>query len=194
MTISGFNRSVRLFTRFAGILILIMLWSGASPAAAQEKTDDSALPAAQAPIRVTADKLITDTQNKTAEFIGHVSVTQDDTTITSDKLTVYYKDTAGSNPSASTDTIVRIVAQKNVKIIMDDQVAHTQHAEYIAAQKIMILTGAGSKIISGNNSISGHKITLFREDGRMHVAGTANEPVEAFFYSNEKGLVPTKKQ
>ena len=72
--------------------------------------------------------------------------------------------------------------------------AHTEHAEYIADQRIVILTGPNSKIVSGNNSISGQKITLYRDDGRIHVAGTTEEPVEAFFYSDENGLATPKKK
>jgi lipopolysaccharide export system protein LptA len=177
----------------AGILCLALLGLTASPVAAQEETAGTSLPASENPIRITADRLITDTQNKTAEFIGHVMATQGDTEITSDRLKVYYKDGAASGTGSGMDAIVRIVAQGTVKMILEDQVAHTEHAEYIADQRVVILSGPNSKIVSGNNSISGHKITLYRDDGRIHVAGTTDEPVEAFFYSDDNGLAAPKK-
>lgn len=163
-------------------------------AVAQETPAGKPLSDTENPIRITADNLITDPRNNTAEFTGHVLATQGDTTITSDRLKVYYRAGSESGPTAGMDAIVRIVAQGMVKMTLDDQVAYTEHAEYIADQRIVILTGPNSKIVSGNNSIAGQKITLYREDGRIHVAGTTEAPVEAFFYSDENGLAtPTKK-
>ena len=191
---SIYNHSGLLNFNFARVLILIMLFALSLPAVAQETVSESSLPASDNPIRITADKLITDTQNKTAEFIGHVLASQDDTTITSDKLTVYYREGSETGGTAGMDAIVRIVAQGAVKMELEDQTAYTEHAEYIADERIVILTGPSSKIVSGSNSISGHKITLYRDDGRIHVAGTTEKPVEAFFYSNENGLAVPKKK
>ncbi len=194
MTTSGYNCPIRFFLPFAGLFFLILFGALSLPVLAQDVASGKSLPAAENPIRITADSLITDTQDKTAEFIGHVLATQGDTTITSDRLKVYYREGSESGPTAGMDAIVRIVAQGMVKMTLDDQVAYTEHAEYIADQRIVILTGPNSKIVSGNNSISGQKITLYREDGRIHVAGTTKAPVEAFFYSDENGLAtPTKK-
>jgi len=191
---SIYRQTALFFVYAAGIFSLTLLFVATSPVAAQEGTAGTSLSASENPIRITADRLITDTQNKTAEFIGHVLATQGDTKITSDRLKVYYKDGAESGGASGMDAIVRIVAQGMVKMILENQVAHTEHAEYIADQRVVILSGPNSKIISGNNSISGHKITLYRDDGRIHVAGTTDEPVEAFFYSDENGLAVPKKK
>jgi len=92
------------------------------------------------------------------------------------------------------DVIDRIVAQGTVTMVLEDQIAHAEHAEYIADKRIVIFTGSNSRIVKGNDSISGHKITLYRDDGRIHVSGTRKEPVEAVFYSDENLLgVPEKK-
>lgn len=194
MTKSIYNYPALFFFHFAGIFALVVLGVMAFPVVAQDGAAGKPLPAAENPIHITADSLITDPQNKTAEFIGHVFATQGDTTITSDRLKVYYREGSESGSTPGMDAIVRIVAQGTVKMVFDDRVAYTEHAEYIADQRIVILTGQNSKIVSGNNSISGQKITLYRDDGRIHVAGTQEEPVEAFFYSDENGLsVPKKK-
>jgi len=50
------------------------------------------------------------------------------------------------------------------------------------------LSGNNSKIVSGNNSISGEKITLYRTTGRINVESSGGKRVEAVFYSGEKGL------
>jgi lipopolysaccharide export system protein LptA len=162
-------------------------------AAAQDTPAGAPLPAAD-PIRITADSLITDPRNRTAEFVGHVSAVQGDTTITSDQLKVYYKKGTPSEPASGMDAIVRMVAQGMVKIVFGDTVAHAEHAEYIADQRIVVLSGPDSRIVDGNNSISGQKITLYRDDRRIHVAGTQKEPVEAFFYSDENILDAPKKK
>lgn len=191
---SIYNHSALLNFGFTWVLILILFFTLAFPAVAQETVAEESLPASDSPIRITADKLITDPQNKTAEFIGHVLASQDDTTITSDRLKVYYRDASEKGSTAGMDAIVRIVAQGAVKMELEDQIAYTEHAEYIADKRIVVLTGPNSKIISGNNSISGQKITLYRDDGRIHVAGTTQKPVEAFFYSDENGLAVQKKK
>jgi len=164
------------------------------PADAQDAAAGKTLPEAENPIHITADSLITDPRNKTAEFVGHVLATQGHTTITSDRLKVYYREESQSESTSGMDVIVRIVAQGTVTMVLEDQIAHAEHAEYIADKRIVIFTGSNSRIVKGNDSISGHKITLYRDDGRIHVAGTRKEPVEAVFYSDENLLgVPEKK-
>ncbi len=182
------------FFYFAGLPVLVVLWVFAFFAMAQDNPAVKSIPETENPIRITADSLITDPRNKTAEFSGHVLVTQDDTTITSDKLKVYYKKDTQSGPTSGMDAIVRMVAQGVVKIVLGDTVAHTEHAEYIADRGIVVLTGPNSRIVDGNNSISGQKITLYRDDRRIHVAGTQEKPVEAFFYSDENILGAPKKK
>ena len=194
MTKSIYNHPALLNVKFVWVPVLIMFFSLVFPAVAQETVADGSTPTSDNPIRITADKLITDTQNKTAEFIGNVLTSQGDTTITSDRLKVYYREGSETEGTAGMDAIVRIVAEGTVKMVLEDQIAYTEHAEYIADKRIVVLTGPNSKIVSGNNSISGQKITLYRDDGRIHVAGTTEKPVEAFFYSDENGLAVPKKK
>ena len=158
------------------------------PASAQETDSGDQIPSQETPIHIKADQLITDTRKNTAEFRGNVRATQGETVITSAMLTVHYRSGARADAATGMDAIVRIVAEGNVEIVFDQQTAHTQHAEYIAENRLIILTGAGSKIVSGKNTITGQKITFHRDDGRVQVVGSADAPVEAFFYSNDTGL------
>ena len=194
MTKLNYKRPALFSFYFAGMLVLMILCVMSFPADAQDATAGKTLPEAENPIHITADSLITDPRNKTAEFVGHVLATQGHTTITSDRLKVYYREESQSESTSGMDVIVRIVAQGTVTVVLEDQIAHTEHAEYIADKRIVIFTGSNSRIVKGNDSISGHKITLYRDDGRIHVAGTRKEPVEAVFYSDENLLgVPEKK-
>jgi len=190
----NYNRPALFSFFFAGMLVLMVLCFMPFSADAQEAAAGKTLPEAENPIHITADSLVTDPRNKTAEFIGHVLATQGDTTITSDSLMVYYRKRSQSESTSGMDAIVRIVAQGMVKMVLEDQIAHTEHAEYITDKRIVILTGSNSKIVNGNDTISGHTITLYRDDGRIHVTGTRKEPVEAVFYSDKNVLsVPKKK-
>jgi len=194
LTRLNYNHPALFFFCLASMLALMVLCLMPFSADAQEVVAEKTSNEVKNPIHITADSLITDPQGKTAEFIGHVLATQGDTTITSDKLMVYYREGLQSLSISGMDTIVRIVAQGMVKIVLEDQVAHTEHAEYFTEKRIVILTGSNSRIVDGNDSISGHKITLYRDDGRIHVAGTQKEPVEAIFYSDKDVFgVPKKK-
>ncbi len=143
-------------------------------------------------IHITADRLISDSEAGCAEFVGNVKATSEDGVITSDKLKIYYKKGSDKkeNLALSEESIEKIVANGNVKIRFDNRVAVTQQAVYITESRILILTGTGSKVTSGNNSISGSKITLYRVDGRITVESSSEKRVEAVFYSEEKGEMP----
>ena len=55
------------------------------------------------PIQIVADKLISYNDDKYAEFIGNVKVTQADFTITSDKLRIYYQGELLQNEKKDSD-------------------------------------------------------------------------------------------
>jgi lipopolysaccharide transport protein LptA len=141
-------------------------------------------------IHITADRLVAEGNSNNAEFIGNVRAVQEATVITSDRLKIFYKkDPSGSKDgSKGEDSIKEIIASGNVKILFDDKIAETQQAVYTAENRVLVLNGPDSKITSGKNTISGSKITFFREDGRVKVEGSANRRVEAFFDSGGKGL------
>jgi lipopolysaccharide export system protein LptA len=141
-------------------------------------------------LHITADKLISDHEAKYAEFIGNVMATQRDTVITADKLKIFFKRGMDNkkNPLAGDESIKKIVANGNVQIKFDNRVAVTQQAVYITETRVLVLSGADSKVISGNNSISGEKITVYRTDGRIQVESGKGERVEAVFYPGEKGI------
>ena len=141
-------------------------------------------------IHITADKLISDNDADYAEFIGNVRATQEDTVITADRLKIFVRknpDNKGAS-GAGTESINKIIASGNVKINFDNRVAVTPQAVYNTKTGILVLSGDNSRIISGNDSISGEKITLYRTTGRITVESSEEKRVEAVFYSGEKGL------
>ena len=141
-------------------------------------------------IHITADKLISDNEVDYAEFIGNVRATQEDTVITADRLKIFVKKNPDNKdaPGAGTQSINKIIASGNVKINFDNRVAVTSQAVYNTETRVLVLSGDNSRIISGKDSISGEKITLYRTTGRITVESSKEKRVEAVLYSGEKGL------
>lgn len=141
-------------------------------------------------IYITADKMISDNETKSVEFIDNVRATQADTVITADSLKIFLKKGLGkrNNPLSGEESIEKIVVNGNVNIRFDNRLAVTQQAEYITETRILVLSGADSKIISGKDSISGEKITIYRADGRIDVESGGEKRVEAIFFTGEHGI------
>lgn len=141
-------------------------------------------------IHITADKLISDNNADYAEFIGNVRATQEDTVITADKLKIFFKKNPHNKkkPTVGEEAINKIVASGNVKIKFDNRVAVARQAVYNTETEVLVLSGNNSRIVSGKDSISGEKITLYRTTGRINVESGGEKRVEAVFYSGEKGL------
>jgi len=137
-------------------------------------------------IQIFTDQAIVDSLAKYTEFTGNVKVMINDVEIRADWLKINYR--AGIEEemklSASEKSIKNIIAKGNVKILFDDKVAITQEAVYIPDKNTLLLTGENSKVSSGNNYITGDKITLNRNDGTFKVERVGEKQVEAIFFSD----------
>ena len=189
----NFNKNLwRIFLFFAAAFMIITGPVTTPSGYADEKpldTDTHNL-AKDQKIHITADKLISDNDADYAEFIGNVRATQEDTVITADRLKIFFKTNADNKdiPAVGEESITKIVASGNVKIKFDNRVAVARQAVYNTETGVLVLSGNNSRIVSGNNSISGEKITLYRTTGRINVESGGEKRVEAVFYSGEKGL------
>ncbi len=145
-------------------------------------------PAENEPIQIVADELISYNEEKYAEFIGNVKVTQGNFTITSDKLRIYYQGELLDNEKKGGDEelLKKIIATGNVTITSEQYNAEAEKAEYDTATMTVILSGENAKVISGKNSITGSKITLNRKSGQVKVEGSTNKRIKAEFYTKDK--------
>ena len=191
----GFSKNLcRFFLFFAAALMLVPGPVALSLGYADEKSGDTE-PNNRAKahkIHITANRLISDNDADYAEFIGDVKATQGDTVITADRLKIFYKATAGQKDTTHAigkESITKIVADGNVKIYFNNRVAVTPKAVYNTKTRTLVLLGSSSKIVSGDNSISGEKITIDRVTGRINVESGDKKRVEAVLYSGEKGLI-----
>lgn len=139
-------------------------------------------------IQITADSLTIEHESRYGEFFGNVKVTQGNAEIKADSIRIYYKEGVKEEikPAQGEDAIEKIVAKGNVKIRFENRVAVTEEAVYITKTKVLILSGDNSKITSGNDSISGARITVYRDSNRIMIESSKAQRVEAVFYPGGK--------
>jgi len=139
-------------------------------------------------IHITAQRLISNTADNNAEFIGNVRASQGGTLITADSLKIFFSgksDTGEASPAQSLD---KLEATGNVEIKFDNRLAVARQAVYITARRLLILTGPGAAVTSGENTITGETITFYRDDGRFTVEGGYHGRVTATILPEESGL------
>lgn len=167
----------------AGIVLMGFALLMALPAKADEATKKPN----RDPIRITADKLVTDNQKRSAQFTGDVKAVQGKTVITADRLTIFYSSKKDSSSDSATN-IERMEADGHVRIEFDNKVAVSNQAVYIIAERKLVLSGPESKVISGKDEISGNKITFFRDSGHVALEGDDDNRVKAIIHSDQRGL------
>ncbi len=138
-------------------------------------------------IRITADNLNIKNKENFAEFSGNVQAVENDFSINSNKLKIYYKgDAKNSAKKTGKESIDKIVAYGDVLIKINGKTATAESAQYTTNDQIIILTGENVKVISEKNSITGTKIILDRISGNIKVEGKSTSRVKAIFYSKDK--------
>ena len=179
----NFNAPQRFFIATIASLVLCLLLSGSPFAHAAEEAAK-----ASQKIRITAQRLISDTNANNAEFIGNVKADQGDTQITADSLKIFFSAKSDAGDTSPAQSLERLVATGNVEIKFDNRLAVARQAVYITAQRVLILSGPNATITSGENTITGETITFYRDDGRFTVEGGSNGRVTAVILPEKSGL------
>jgi lipopolysaccharide export system protein LptA len=161
----------------------------AGPGLAQDRAADGTETGKTPPVQITAQNLVADDVEKTATFSGGVRAVQGDTVILSDRLVIRY----AGNPMAEGDGageaegggIRELEAEGNVRITFDEIVAESPKAVYTPAERVLVLSGPGSRVTRPESgTVSGETITVFRDDGRIRFEGG----VEGLFFPGDAGL------
>lgn len=174
------NCKYRLRGLLTGFFLLAFMAGGWGSAMAAAESPSSGNPsAAPQKIHITADRLISDSGNNQAEFVGNVRATQGKTRITADRLKIFFTGGSTASNAPSAQSIEKLVASGNVEIKFDNRLAVAKQAVYITAERVLVLTGPDASVTSGENTISGEKITFYREDGRFTVEGGSGGRVNA---------------
>jgi lipopolysaccharide export system protein LptA len=139
-------------------------------------------------IAMESDKAVINRAERIIELEGNVKVSQGETVITSNMIRLFLKEGAKLDAPQKTgeNAIEKIVAKGNVIFKLDIGTAYSDQAEYTAATKLLVLTGKEPKFISGENTITGSKITVNRDSGMVIFEGGGKSRVEAVIYSKEK--------
>ena len=169
------------------IFVILALMLLSSPLVAEEQTQEKAANAGDDQIQIVADKLITNNEEKFAEFSGDVHTRQGTFVITSDRLRIYYQtdpDAAGDQAGRD-ESIKQVVASGNVQVSNGKYTAETDRVEYDLETQVVVLIGENSTLKSNRNTLSGSKITVDRKTGQMKVESHPQKRVKAVFYPNK---------
>lgn len=182
---------------FAGLLVCCPLLHAANSAKPAGQSPDllgEKLGSSQSPIHVTADRMETNQIEKTIIFENHVVVTQDDVTITSNRLKVTLLQGENQQPasvdSSPSQKIDFIEFEGDVKFTQLDRVATAQKAIFYQKEQKIVLHGR-PVVTKGQDRIEGKLITLYTKEGRSVVEGGsdgqgAEIPVRATLYPEKK--------
>lgn len=141
-------------------------------------------------IQISSDTLLANRAKLFSEFSGNVRVTNSDGSILlADRVKIIFKNDAEKKvKNTDNQSIKKIIADGNVEYSYEDKKAYTDKAVYTIDDQILVMTGPGSKIISGKSNLKGEKITLYRKDGRIKVASNSGKRVTAEFHSKSGDL------
>jgi lipopolysaccharide export system protein LptA len=150
-------------------------------------------PKADNNIRISADHLMVASGNNTAVFTGNVRAIQGNLAITADEIKILFHDDMGVETigTANEMDFRQIVARGNVSLTFDNKMALADQAVYHTDTQILVLSGGNTRVLMGESSITGTRITLHRIDGRVEVEGEGKTRVEGVFFNekSEKGLL-----
>lgn len=152
--VEAMRRCARVFV----IALVLSALSGLSgPPAAEEQAKRSFgfdFRESSQPIRLKSDTLEWDYNGNVVTFKGNVIANQEDVTLYSDRLVMYYE--------GSTNQVNRIVAEGAVRIVQLDRRATAEKAVFYNTEKKIVLTGR-PVVTQGNNKVIGEVITILME-------------------------------
>ena len=129
-------------------------------------------PRNRGPIEVSSDRLEADDVAQTIVFEGDAVATQDDVTISGDRLTVKY--------TGEKREVKQVVAEGAVRIVQGTRIATAEKAVLYHAEERIVLTGS-PKVSDGDSFIQGQEITIYLNDKRSVVTGGTDGRVNAVF-------------
>ncbi|MBF0469530.1 MAG: lipopolysaccharide transport periplasmic protein LptA [Desulfamplus sp.] len=138
-------------------------------------------------LHITSDSMLVEKESSIATFSGNVVATQGNSVITADSVIVllFTDKEKKANPANMTQEIKSITASGNVKFTSDNRTAFADKAIYTASDQKIVLTGNAPKVMTGESYVTGKRIILFQNSGKVIVEGTKDKRVEALFNSKD---------
>jgi lipopolysaccharide export system protein LptA len=143
---------MELFLRIMAVCLLCLIFPPFS--SGEEKLLET-----KEPTTITASTLIADNKARTAIFEGSVVAKNDDLTIHSDRMLVYY---------AEDGKVTKIEAAGHVKVIKGERIITSDEATYFTEEEKVVFTGK-PRAMEGGNVVSGTKMTYFMKEDRSLV-------------------------
>ena len=173
--------------RYGLIPLILVLIALLSPSVRSENDSDTALQTRNfGDIIIESGSLEWDMKEKTMVFDGGVVAQGEDLTIECDRVFVYLNEGSSENGSEDPDRIERIVAKGKVKIIRPDGEGMAEEAVYDVIEQKVDLIGQPAVFKRGSDSLTGSKITLFKDKEYVKVEG----PVKAVLHpKSEEGAL-----
>ncbi len=137
----------------------------------------------QKELHITSDSMEVEKASSIIRFSGNVVVTQQTSVIHADTitLTLYSDEEKKKLSEQRRQDIKMMVASGNVQFSSNDQKATADKAIYTALDQTLVLTGTAPKVFTGESFVTGKKITLYQNSGKVVVEGDHSKRVEALF-------------
>lgn len=116
---------------------------------------------------IISDKLMINTVDKTAYFTGNVVVTKQKTRLKADNMKIKYNSN-NSSENTKSSKIDKILANGNIEIKADSDLAYGDKAEYDIKKSIIVLYD-NVKLIQNKNTMLANKITIEVSTGKVYV-------------------------
>ncbi len=132
-------------------------------------------------LHITADRLVADQNALYILFTGNVEADYGEMKISSDGLKLLYTKAVNGETHLNKDAIDEIIASGDVVITFEDKTAECEKAVYNPKSETIILSGENTRVVSGNNYITGQTITIHQDTGQITVDGKTGDRVNAVF-------------
>lgn len=124
----------------------------------------SSLWAADAPIIIEADRMVSLEKDNSVLFTGNVDASQANVRIRSDKMTVYYTPSV----EGKKQEVKRLKCVGNVEVTKDEWLGTGKQMNYIAKDRKVILSG-DARAWQDKNLVTGDTIIYYLDEGRSEV-------------------------
>jgi len=127
------------------------------------------------PIRIEADRMVSQEQENSVVFIGNVDASQGQVTIRSNEMTVYYTQNDKAQGKTQSSKVKKLICKGNVEVTQDDWLGTGRRMDYFAKDRKVILSG-DAKAWQGQNMVSGKTITYYLDEKRSIVEQDQSKP------------------
>ncbi|MBN1365456.1 MAG: lipopolysaccharide transport periplasmic protein LptA [Syntrophaceae bacterium] len=142
------------------------------------------------PMEITSDRMEIFKDKKLVVFSGNAKVTQGNSLLKADKLSLYYRDEPdkkykiGTIQTGKAGDLERIEARGNVYLNYEEKIATGNEAIYFRDSGKVIMVGNAS-LKEGENCIKGESVIVFLDENRGIIEGNTQKQVKAVIYPKD---------